>query len=85
MFPELGKGVRGLWALAQETQAYSCLCDFKLAALSLVKQISITLSCQKKNLDMPLQFQISICHKYLLNRKGIKASIIFHYQLSPSV
>lgn len=34
---------------------------------------------------MPLQFQILICHKYLLNRKGIKASIIFHYQLFPSV
>lgn len=26
---------------------------------------------------MPLQFQILICHKYLLNRKGIEASIIF--------
>ena len=34
---------------------------------------------------MPMQFQILICHKYLLNRKGIKASIIFHYQLSRNV
>lgn len=24
---------------------------------------------------MPLQFQILICHKYLLNRKGVEASI----------
>lgn len=34
---------------------------------------------------MPLQFQILVCHKYLLNIKGIEASIIFHYQLSRNV